>query len=397
MNAFLCHKVLAHARVLAAITLRIKNEEAWSYGLVLAKKNKGDIQILAQYDEVVDENELKKLLPAKAAISLYLEGQGILVKQASFSETGELVGGFDGDLDDFVLKPMLSREAREGFVAVIRSQLFQKILDHFDILKIHLVSVEIAPFSIKYLSPYLSDLEEVFAGSWKIELHQGEFVSFQGQHKIQNIKYQFGDNSISSMNLPAYAQLYQWGKGFFNSDSLDEVLHKEFIYSRLSLYLLSGVLSVLFLVLTFNFFLIESYREEYNQLSREHMIHESEIKKAQKLEEELKHKSILIKQAGLEENTHFSWCLDQLLESMPHELTLTALFVNPLQGNIKSGDEIHFQQNTIEIKGSTTEDSAVYQWMRSIGEEPWVNKVELIDFQREEENKDAFFNLFLSY
>ena len=131
---------------------------------------------------------------------------------------------------------------------------------------------------------------------------------------------------------------------------------------------------------------INTLRFSYNQ-------NKELIKKLDTLKSELKLKEQYFINSGFLDASKLSYYADRIAYTVPKEIVLTQLNINPLEGKIKNNKPISFQNRKILILGTVTQSIILNNWVKQLKDTDWIKNVKIIHYNQESVEIPAEFEL----
>jgi hypothetical protein len=378
---------------LAAVVVHLSGRDAVVYHALIVEKRKGEIRIVDRKQQIETEEELQAFLPKGCPLVVNIEGWGILVKKTSFDENGNITTHLVSDPEEFELFPFFDGQ-KEGFVSIIRKELFQQIRAKLNDLKCDLLEISAGPLDVSMLLPVLKLEGEQIVGAYDLLVENKAIKDVKPVRTESNNIYKLGDDVISSTYLPAFSLSAKVFSAYLQPSVLsDGELVENFLYKKLTFFVGWAVLGLLFTGLFVNYLLFSKYDEQFDQVSGEFRLNESLIKKLDGANKELEQAKDLMVKGGLTGETSFAWFADKLSLLMPAKVIMTRLSFQEPEKSLKNGYKVELKENIILIEGETLDAVKIYQWIQKIKNEKWVKEVEMISYSKENEREPATFGL----
>ncbi len=393
MKPFVENIIFKHQKKVLCIGLNLVSREKWKISAVYCKKQKNEVSVESIFEETDDLNQLAIRLPGNVPVMLQLDGWGILLKENNGRNSIPL------NDKEFCVREYSGLSKNGSFYSIIRQDLLNLILDIFKEKSFHIVGLSFGPFNVMLLHSFFDNTRSVKAGKWILTLQDNHISSLGSGEPDQNTTYNFGGDVISSAMLPVYATAI----AFFQSPESEEtgcitIQRNEFLYSKLTNYLIVISLSLLLFLLLINYFIWDTLRTANTQLLSEVTRNEVLLSELKNKEQELKEKEILVAQyVGTEDQTHFSWYADQLAATLPPGIQLSLLEIQPVGKKVKAGAPIEYEGRSIEIEGDTSDPNDISEWVKAIRGKEWIKHVELVSFINEMDKGTGHFKLQINY
>jgi Tfp pilus assembly protein PilN len=109
-----------------------------------------------------------------------------------------------------------------------------------------------------------------------------------------------------------------------------------------------------------------------------------------KLESEKENKTKILQESGILNQNFLSFYMYRIVNSIPNNVGLNSLKVNPTQKKIKNFEKIIFETNTIIISGNSSSSMPINSWVKELKKEKWISKIEILDFSKSRNKKSEF-------
>lgn len=398
-------KININGNKILGIEINVLGEGNARYSAVLLSISKGKVKVEEKKENAYSTEELSNLLKGNIPVSISITGKGLIHRKVEeeidegnsaailnkvFPNTSE---------EDFYFQYRVLSD-RVAYFSLIRHELLNDILEQFRKFKIHIIELNLGPVAIKDILPHLRQNELKIHTSYNlISLNQNfEIVSFTSKHE-DNISdsYLIGDERVSSNEIVAYATAFQCMLiNDFKNDSSYELIdsyNKEFHNYRLFRILGLSVLGFFFALLLVNYFVFDSYNKRQNELTKEVGKFNSLLAQSEKFENELKDKRGLLEETGLLLQSKLTFYADRIISIMPPRIVLTEFSINPVMQSKLKDKKIEFDKNSILIKGLIKNTTDINIWMKEIRYFEWVNKINVVSYNKEEDTQSGEFIL----
>ncbi|MGV8879638.1 MAG: hypothetical protein ACOH2A_11470 [Sphingobacteriaceae bacterium] len=352
--------------------------------------------------------ELAYHFPENAAVSINLNGKGILHKQVA--HTGEInATSFskilpNASISDFYVQHFLS--GTTSFVSVVRiaeaNQLLKQFRDHgFEPLQLSLGAFPIETI-LPQLNVYNGSL--VFAGYHAERNEAGEWLSCRYQPGIvAAFPFKIEQELIEEKLLTAYAGAFQ----FLFGDRLEiiQAVVPELDASYKKLRAVKKVkaagmmvLGILFSMLLINF-LAFFYLDSANSKLAAQVTRSAQSRlDFGQTESQIKTKEDILTGLGWDGGVDKAFILDQLAASLPPEITWEVVSLNPV--DLTAGRNLRtliFADRQIHITGFAGGMLPVNEWMAGLKGKSWLKSVQLESYILRQEDQRGQFLITIKY
>lgn len=392
MKALVENIVLKHQKEVACLGISLLSRNDWRFSLVRIKVHKNEITLHSSAQNV-DFELVKKESLKDIPVIIHLDGWGILIKNNRTEGNSIPVNN-----EEFYIREYPGSNEKEKWYSIIRTELLSSLMEFGRSNSLNIVELKIGPFDVPVLSGYFESGKEIKSGKWKLELKDSLIDSLSSEGQEDEKIYDIGGDSISSGLLPLYASAVAFFSGEREYHPLLLESRESFLYGKMIKYLSLISLTTILLVLLINFVVWDNFQKRNIELTSNVSRFEQLLNQMTGKEKELKEKENLIAQyIGENPKTYFSRSADKLALTLPSDIRLTLMDIQPLKKKQKPGQANEYLNSQIEIEGETNSMSAISQWVKEIGNEKWVKKVELVSYNSDKEKLIGHFKLLIQY
>lgn len=380
------------------------DDSKFSFNLVCIEKIKEQFKIRNEVYGLTDATELFKLIPNGSAVAVAFSGNGAIHKKIFVSEH---------DNESTILNQVLPNAKIYDFfiqkypcidqsimVSIIRNTMIEEINNLFKENQVSVVSFGIGPVYLPEFLIFLSVAlvnNQINLPNYHIELTSNGIIEFTaGQFPEEILHLKESEETISSQNLIAFSSAFSL-TGLLESKYVQPLLITnnkiEFEQNNLHKKIIAYSLSIAFILLFVNFFLLMNLTKKKDLLETSVSLNESSIQKFKKADEDLKNIKKLINQSGLTGTTSMAFYGDQLGKSIPTQITLKELSIQPALKDYNNEDSISFIPKTMIVSGKCEKAEDFSQWITKLKLLDWIKDISLEDFKKNSENDDQEFKL----
>jgi hypothetical protein len=392
----------------AGVNIRLGQDGAVEINCCSVSTNNNQLTIDKKLTGISDIEALARTLPSKTAVALNLSGKGVLYKQ--FEKVTVIdQGNFNlllpnGNIDDFYVQQFDSGEA--SFIAIVRKSEADKWIGRLKAIGLLPLSLSLGPFPVDTVMPQLN----VYGNEWQFDgnsIQQDDKQHWINYRHNETFRSQFaikiGAEVMDEKILVSYAAAFQLVMAG-QLDSIEAnvpVLSEDLLAKLNSLKLKANgaiMLSVLFILLLFNFLAFSMLDSSNARLSAQVSRFTRTNSSARDLDEQIKKKEDLLQSVGWDGGVNKSGLIDQLAALMPEEISLREVAVNPVDLNsTRAQRSLIFFNRRISITGTCARIIPVNEWIARIATRPWVKNVRLENYSFNNEVNTGQFTLILNY
>lgn len=367
----------------------IQPDDSYKCFAVLIEKEKRELKIKDKFEHDSLDDLITKL-DRKSPLVIIINGKGVIGKKVSTSQidatentAGLLLPG--ASLDDFyiVRKPLTEREF---WVSMIRKEILDDIVQCLKTNSFFIPAVAIGP-TLKNNTTNLLDHSrtEIKDNNHTYELEKGAITDVHYSSAESSDIINIEGDSLLNTHIASFSGSFNYLLGNENSftlktkdteQSTSDLWHKNvFHYGSIA------SLGLFFSVLLINFFFFDYFRNQYSTLQSSAELNKAEYEKLVELGNKLNDKLEFVESSGLEESSKTSFYADRLASSMPDNVSLNLIEINPLGAKIKSEEPVEFEHRRILISGNCSKSMDINNWIKDLKQLDWVKRAELKAFE----------------
>jgi Tfp pilus assembly protein PilN len=328
-------------------------------------------------------SEIVKHFGNSQAYWLHVQGSGILTRLVDRPEGYHEDLIVSGDKTDFFFSSYTDGE--RSLVSFFRKKVVEEVVKEFGREKAHLFSCSSGPI------PELIDLVEgkisTNSSDYIIELKQGKLISLtkREEHTIFSQQNSKIASAILNLFLSPNEHFNFSSKNDIGANALEN-------FSQQKKFQILGLVSVFFILflLIGNYFYTNSLNQSIVQLEEELALNNGNLSLMDELKGERTRKHQLVENSGFLGNNYISFYLDKIGKSVPSMIDLDQLYVFPLEEKLKEKRKVTVQKQRVEINGITVNNAILDDWIEKLNRFEWVERVELLHYMNEADNKAVF-------
>ncbi|MDK2772176.1 MAG: hypothetical protein KYX68_08140 [Flavobacterium sp.] len=359
-----------------------------NYEVLSLMKDNNKLTVLKK-EVTNDKNRLITLIDVKKPVVLLLNGKSVLNKKIDFSNESDLAWQKNIDYNSIFHTSYKAEKAL--FVSFCRKNVLEDWLIFFQENKIQVIDFYLGNFATSILKEQLNQ-SNIFSNSTELIFNENELVDFLKNEVVPITDYLIGEEKLNSFSLPTYAS----GINFFiKSDritksvldiaNIEEQLYKK-AFNVIGIIILIGF----FISLLISYFGIQYYASKNAELNIQNIYSNKAFQEIVDLENQKKDKEAIIKDVGLLSNKFLTYYDYELLQSIPNEILLNNININPIKNEVKNNKKIELSAGLIEIEGLTVDEVAFNNWLKRIKEFDWVQKFEIESLKKDKKNNTQF-------
>lgn len=366
-----------------------KSDNDFTAGVVILHRKKTLIEITGSEQEIHSMDEIAEMVKPFGSAALIIDGRGIIHKKTEKKNTSPLKLVLPNAREEDFYVQSCGADPDHFFVSVVRKQFVTALLNEFARKNIIIHHLWMGPFVLNNALPLFSSNECASFPYYELSIKDNRISGIdQKRGNGSNNYLNMGDEEIPDILLPAYsAALADLTSDISGCDlSVDAISanKKERLFKHLFKYTLWFILAFFFIVLLINFLVYDNLNKKNSAVNFRIRKNEEIIKKLESLREEILQKEELVSSSGLQNKVWLSRISDRIGYTLPNEIVLTLLDLNPITGKIKPDEEIIVQNNWILLRGKTRYSTVLNSWIGQLEKEDWVAKVNIRSFNQED-------------
>ena len=362
---------------------------------VLLSQKKGKILIEKLFDEITSIDQLNDDDLKSLPVILSVDGKGVLFRISEQVKNQKLIHHIlpNAKEEDFYLQSVPAND-NKIVISAIRKEVLNAILDKLKQIGMQVYNLYVGPLAVNNLQGIIN--ESLYC-TQKYEISQEagliESIIKLAEPKLNYV--QIGDDEVTSESILAYSTAL----GFYLSDSDSELIEtveeskKEYLYKRGFVKAGWFSLAFFFTLLMINFFFFNTYNSKLNQLTFSYNQNKELLKKLESLKDEYLIKEQYFVNTGFLDASRLSYYADRIAYSMPKNITLSGMEINPLNTKIKEEKILGFSMNKIRISGSVSQSIILNNWLKKLKKLEWIENVDILEYNQELASVPAIFEL----
>ncbi len=344
------------------------------------------------------------LIPAKAPVCLVLNGKGIIHRKITVNTSitdADIIRQIipNANPEEFYVQKYEIAQSKDKAVLLVslaRKSFVDKMLADFRQQFQFIVDISISPFILDDILPAISGSTTFQYKNIVVHTHENKVQDFAIQPAGEEQTINIAGKQFSSVMLPALSLGFSF---LLNPKVNDASLHTilttrdEYLYKNKIQIIGKTALFTLFGLLIINFLVFDHYYKKTQQEQPEIEQREEMVDKLKQLKENLALKSRFLEQAGLLEQNRISFYLDRLASTIPAEITLTDVQVNPLADPNKK-ESYNFRNGMILISGISNKSTAFNEWIKKLKSNNEITEnVSILNYDHEIKTGAALFTI----
>lgn len=367
-------------------------------GIVLGDIPRYDVLVMHKKNETLsietsfsteDFNVFKEKVSTSTPLLLNFYGKGVINKKVAAKGNYLKEVLFNASIEDFYIYEL--HQNQQNFISIARKDALDKFFNLFLENKYLVVDYSIGPFTgLRFKD--ISKEPSIISGDYELRFEEN---NLQEAHKLDSItkEYLLGAEKISNTQVPLFSTLlnylypsddFSYNAEFLKQNRKENVLKKTFntLVAIVGIFFLSSLL--------ISYLLLNYYNEKYVSYESQLYNLNDTYNQVKKLEEEKQNKTKILQESGVLSQNFLSFYMYRIVNSIPENVGLNSIKVNPTQKKIKNFEKIVFETNTIIVNGNSNSSLPINVWIKKLNKEKWISKIEILDFSKSRNKKSEF-------
>lgn len=361
-------------------TNTVANEQI--HFLVLKKKKEAlDTEKLGVVNNI---SELEKELPKNQHLYLIINNEQVLTKKLDGTITFEkaITKAFSNlNRSDFYTE--ILNTTNNTFVSICRKDIVDPILNTYKKQNLNVIGFSLGNLISSQLSSLINS-DTINTSNARIDFENNQISTIQYTEYTEHEKYNINGLEIDYNQLLSLSGIISYyTENQQTQSNFEDVLanlNTNFKQKRVFDVGMKTGLGLILSLLLISFLVFSNYNEKVNQLSNENMVSENLKNTLLKLKAKTIKKRKLFKEVTSSANSKVSFYIDELGNFLPESVLLNRLQYQPKTKAIKKNKEILVHNNSIIIKGKSSDSNQFSTWIESLEKTTWISKVSITNY-----------------
>ena len=375
----------------------VQNEE-FLYGLLLSKK-KGVFTIQKTFETETPKG-LTKYIAAKQHLFLIINTSKVLSKSLDglFEPEKAVSLAFQNlKLSDFYFETYTTHQ--KTYVALCRKAVINTILENYQSLGYNIIGFSLGNLAVSQLEN-LVDEPQINSSNAKIIFEAGTITDI-AQKETETSDYLINGLKVRNTSVLSLSGILSYYTNRLKTTSnfslnVAKQLQNNYDQKRFFDIGLKTGLGFIFISLLVSFLFFSNYSSKIDELNSTLALNKTQKAVLLQLTTDVQKKEKLIKDFSLT-SSKTSWYLDQIGKAVPPSVSLTEIQWQPLEKNSKEDKPIKTVQQAILIKGISSKGDNFSNWLSTLEQLEWVNKVVINDYGSGKRTNTTSFELKITF
>ncbi|MCA6422057.1 MAG: hypothetical protein IM568_04460 [Flavobacterium sp.] len=366
-----------------------RNNDGDSFFLLKVKKKKSQLDIIEKF-VFSDIESLKSKLDSKVPSVLLFDGKGVLNKKIGLKSETDTEWLKNLDYKSIHYTSYNTQECQ--FLSFCRATVLDELIALFYKNEIQIIDFYIGGLTAVLVNNLL-DKSKLLSNETFLEFDNNTLSTISkpdSERKTEN--YTIGTTLISNFELPLYGaaiNFYVNQSSIVKSQSIlidsEEVIYKK-AFEKLGIIILVGF----FCLLLASYGLIQYLNYKNATLNLENSYSNKAYSVINDLELQKEKKLKILAETGFSSKEFISFYCYKLTKSIPYVIHFSYLEVYPIKKEIKKTEKVEFDYKIILLKGNTPDETVFNDWIDSLKNEKWLQKLEIVSIKRDKQNISYF-------
>lgn len=356
-------------------------------GLIIERK--GEQLTLGKRFVATSIDKIKDNIEVSTPVILNFSGKGIISKKVKLQGNYLKEVLFNASPDNFYIYDI--HQGSDAFISLGRKTIIDEVFEEFKEKKFIVIDYSIGDFVGLLIKRILAQ-ESIISRETELFFVNDILESYKKTEERDNV-YLLGEERLQYKDVPLFAtmlnHLYPVEEINYEIDELIENRQEaklkkifETVVIAVGIFFLSTLL--------ISYLLLNYYNDQYVTYESQLFNLNHTYNQVKKLEEEKQNKALVLNESGILKDKFLSYYISQIAETVPKEISLEILSVNPVIKKIKALKKIGFEGDIITITGTSVSSISLNTWVKRLKKQDWVSQLEILDFSNKRRKNGEF-------
>lgn len=364
------------------------NGHTFCYSILRRKGEIIDIIESGQFSDL-EEGSLKSVAN-DMPVNLIFTGKAIVLKLVKINESSsrnpqEIVSTFFPTISfQEFYSQVYFQDQFNAIIVLARKEHIDKVLVEFQKVNRDLAAVFLGIPAVLGLQMIIPDGKVISTSDYKIETKEGLIERIELQSRSVDEPINLDGLVLSGKNLLSVAGGFCYlldKKVCENCDTSVEQISVKHIEKNKLRFLVSLAIIIAFFISCVNLLFYFSFFKQNNALTTQLDLYKSKYEQVNKVVLDYQKNKNLIESLGILSSSRLGECCDKLAATVPAEVLLTELYLNPIKNNNNYTDSIaNYETGHIILKGYCKKSFVLNEWLDSLKIQTIVADISLENF-----------------
>ena len=365
----------------------LKDEDRIAFLQVERKKN----EIIISKNEVFSTIEDLSHEKSKSPVAVVVNNSQVLFKEVQGTDANDrklLHKAFPNlQTEDFYYE--IYRKENISIISICRKIYIDNLLKSLE-KNFRITSISLGLSSIDKLL-VVSKETTITTNTQTIFLENEENIILTSQNPSTN--YNINGLEINNAFILSFSGLLAFILPSTTTGSINDLnnrLHENFKQQSFFEKVFKSAMIFIISILLINFLLFSYYFDNVTEMTETISLNKVGIENITKTRTRIKEKEERLNNFNTNSEFRSAALINQMVKDLPTSITLTEITFHPLEKKIKDDDQILTNDKFILISGTTLDNEAFTSWIESLDKIKKTDKVMIINFGKDRENKTVF-------
>lgn len=364
---------------------------------ILLKKQKDTLDIENTF-KVPEISSLASLLPKKQHLHLVVNNDSVLSKniESPIHEDIKLVyNAFPNiNLEAFYFE--VFHQGNLHFISICRKEVIDQLVEKYKELGFSIINFSLGNSPISILADFILEETTINTSNAEILFKNGKVLEVDKTNAatIKDNEYTINGLIITSgfiLSLSAVLKaLIGNNNPQTNFESEKQSLLNEYYQTRFFNLFLKFAGLFLLSVLLINFLFFNHYYTNATALQQNNQVNTTTKQKIISLNDKVTKTQKMVEDVLQSSTSKSSFYAQNIVNSLPSTILLTALDYQPLEKRIKKEKPIEVDKNSVVVSGESNSSASFSKWISTLEQENWVAHIDNIIYSDLSSSKAAF-------
>lgn len=352
--------------------------------LTSVRRHKDEIRIPENL--VLDSPDaLTEKIPGYSSVFLIIN-TGHVLTRVQKAEEGDETAMVNKAFPNLKMEDFYYEVVRSGthiFIAICRKAYVDNVLSELTSQKINLSGFSLGALQMHLLSGFAEDGEMAISNA-VISFRDHSLEDIRKEENLPEKTYVINDLDIPGIHLPGFSgvlgQITGSNAATSNFEAKNASFRNAFYHRRFFRLFVRGGLAFLLVLLLVNFMVFNYYFGKTEDLKQASEVNRLNKQNFMELKEEVARKENIINDIRATSGSRSSFYTDRIVAKLPPSILLGEILYQPLQKQIKEGQEILLEEDRIMVSGESADSRLFSEWVEALETCKWTESVSILEY-----------------
>ncbi|MBC9795845.1 hypothetical protein [Sinomicrobium weinanense] len=284
-------------------------------------------------------------------------------------------------MEDFYYE--VARSGTHAFIAICRKEYVDNILSELTNQKINPSGFSLGALQIHVLSGFAED-GEMMTSNTVVTFRDHNLEGIRKEENLPEKTYSINGLEIPGIHLPGFSGVLGLITGSnattSNFKAKNASFRSEFYHRRFFRLFVRGGLAFLLVLLLVNFMVFNYYFGKTEDLKQASEVNRLNKQNFMELKDEVMRKENIINDIQATSGSRSSFYTDRIITKLPPSILLREILYQPLQKQIREGEEILLEEDRIMVSGESADSRLFSEWVEALETYKWTESVSILEY-----------------